>query len=193
MFVCYNLLSLSALQAPPVSRRVLATGLVAAAATAGPAAAAEPTTPALCTGTVALQPGLAAEADSDLYASAALYVTARLVPEANKGLYVQGGKVPPLAAARFAGPLSFPFRFSLSTADLTPEFAAVSLPQVELQDLVVSARLDTDGVAATRGPDDLVGRATLLKGGSADSAGWRGADVVLQARGLTGRILTAPK
>ena len=55
---------------------------------------------------------------------AALYITVRVVPANNVGLYVTAGKVPPLATARFASP-TFPFDFSLTMADLTQEFSGV--------------------------------------------------------------------
>lgn len=150
-----------------------------------PALAAEPP-PRLASGSVQIQPGIEwAESEAQ-----ALYVTVRLVPQNNVGRYVTGGKVPPLAAARFASP-SFPYTFSLSDDDLTPEFSQVPRAEWEGQDLIVSARLDTDGVAATRDPADLVGRGVVLKQGSADPGRWTPAQVELQGRGLTGRILTA--
>ena len=48
----------------------------------------------------------------------------------------------------------------------------------------------SDGTAATRDPDDLVGRGLLEKTGKTDASLWRKAEVVLEGRGLTGRILT---
>ena len=56
--------------------------------------------------------------------------------------------------ARFESPLAFPYSFSLTTANLTPEFAGVDRSAWEGADLVITARYDTDGVAATRGPDE---------------------------------------
>jgi hypothetical protein len=44
---------------------------------------------------------------------AALYVTAK--PDAGTGITAQAGKTPPLAAARFASPVAFPFQFTLTT------------------------------------------------------------------------------
>ena len=96
--------------------------------------------------------------------------------------------MPPLAASRFAGPLAFPYRFELTSSDLTPEWVGVPESEWRACDLIISARLDTDGVAATRQPEDLVGRATLRKAGA--SSGWKATDVELQGRGLTGRLLT---
>ena len=127
-------------------------------------------------------------------ADAALYVTVRPIQEPNAPAAgppgATGKFAPPLAAARFAGPLTFPYEFELSTKDLTEEFASVDPALYMARDLTVSARFDTDGVASTRGPDDLVGRTTLRKDGSAAAASWPAVVVELQGRGLTGRLFT---
>ena len=138
------------------------------------------------TGTVRIQAG-ATPTDSP---TAALYVTARLVPSNVAPLYVTAGKVPPLAAARFPAP-TFPFDFKLDATNLTPEWAGVAPAEWATQDLVISARLDSDGTAATRDPEDLVGRGELKKNSAQEPGRWSAADVELQGRGLTGRILTA--
>ena len=91
----------------------------------------------------------------------------------------------------FAGPISFPYQFTLGVEDLTPEWSGTPEGEWRGRDLIVSARLDTDGVAATRQPEDLVGRSDIRKAGAA--TGWRGAEVELQGRGLTGRLLTGGK
>ena len=137
----------------------------------------------IATGTVALQKGILAGSDQN----AALYITVRpAAPEG--GAALQAGKVVPLATARFAAPLSFPFTFKLTTVDLTAEYATMGA--YDQLDLTVSARYDGDGVAATRGPDDLVGRGLLKKNKSQDPSQWQSAYVELQGRGLTGRLLT---
>lgn len=110
--------------------------------------------------------------------------------DSGTGITAQAGKTPPLAAARYATPISFPFEWKLTAADLTPEFASVDPSVWERSDLTITARFDTDGIAATRGPDDLVGRGRLSKGGASDESQWTAARVELQGRGLTGRILT---
>jgi len=120
--------------------------------------------------------------------AAALYVTAR--PASSQGALQAGAKTPPIASARFATPLHFPFEFVLTTDDLTAEYRAADAASFNRLDLVISARLDGDGVAATRGPDDLVGRGTLSKRGSGRAEEWRPAHVELQGRGLGGRLLT---
>lgn len=135
----------------------------------------------VASGVVTLKEGVQASEEAQ-----ALYVTVRVVPSNNVPLYISAGKVPPLASARFAGPISFPFSFSLTTKDLTPEFAGTPRAQWEAQDLVVSCRLDTDGVAATRDSADLVGRGTQGGAGTGSPV-----EIALEGRGLTGRILTA--
>lgn len=105
----------------------------------------------VASGKVTLQSGVLAAAAAS--PGAALYVTAKPADGAT-GVFAQAGKVPPLAAVRYPSPLTFPFEFSLSSADLTPEFAAVDSSVYSAADLIITARFDTDGVAATRGPDE---------------------------------------
>ena len=52
-------------------------------------------------------------------------------------------------------------------------------------DLIASARLDTDGVAATSDPEDLVGRSVLRK-----SLGAETVNVQLKGRGIGGKFIT---
>ena len=56
-----------------------------------------------------------------------------------------------------------------------------------MQELTVSARLDSDGTAATRSPEDLVGRgvAKVPRQGPRERA-----EVVLTGRGIAGRFAT---
>ena len=71
------------------------------------------------------------------------------------------------------------------------------------EDLVVSARLDTDGVASTRDPTDLVGRgifrppaATPASTAAASAAAAAPATVVsieLRGRGMFGKSVTGRK
>ena len=143
-------------------------------------------------GTVRIKPGVTEPVGAS-EPGGALYVTVRVIPSNNVGTYVTAGKVPPLATARFASPIAFPYDVQLRSADLTPEYAAVPPKEWQQQDLTISARWDTDGTAATRGPDDLVGRGLLEKFGKPESGAWRRAEVVLAGRGLTGRLLTGGK
>ena len=104
---------------------------------------------------------------------AALYVTVR--PEATKF---------PVGAKRIDARdlLGFPAEVLLGQGDLYPEFQEASA-DVCSGPLVISARLDGDGDANTRGEDDLVGR------GSAPGCGSKG-NVELQGRGAFGKFVT---
>ncbi|CAJ1888524.1 unnamed protein product [Cylindrotheca closterium] len=107
------------------------------------------------------------------------------------------GKSPPVLAARIENP-SFPLDFSLvSPRDLTVEGAAsISADNGQSpdfnnlwwnkEDLIVSARWDSDGVAATRSPEDLVGRA-VWKNGEAK------VQLELGGRGAFGKYVTGSK
>jgi hypothetical protein len=130
----------------------------------------------------------------------ALYVTARPnrpdhVPQA----ILQGtnGKPPPVLSARFEQP-TFPFAFHLTPRDYTVEGKPSSLddktmPQQQQEslwwandDLVVSARLDMDGIAATRSPEDLVGRTLYQR----NKAGGEAIELKLVGRGAFGKFAT---
>ena len=152
------------------------------------AAHAEPPSAIIATGVVQLQNGATVIGAAE----AALYVTVRPA-EAGGGALQAGTKVVPLATARVAAPIAFPYKFQLTEADLTDEYKSIELSSFKNLDLLVSARFDGDGVAATRGPDDLVGRGLLRKAGSSEPTSWKPAVVELQGRGLTGRLLTGGK
>ena len=152
------------------------------------AAHAEPPSAIIATGVVQLQNGATVIGAAE----AALYVTVRPA-EAGGGALQAGTKVVPLATARVAAPIAFPYKFQLTEADLTAEYKSIELSSIKSLDLLVSARFDGDGVAATRGPDDLVGRGLLRKAGSIEPLRWKPAVVELQGRGLTGRLLTGGK
>mmetsp|Transcript_34663 Transcript_34663/g.111243 ORF Transcript_34663/g.111243 Transcript_34663/m.111243 type:complete len:181 (+) Transcript_34663:1-543(+) len=85
--------------------------------------------------------------------TAALYITVKkgAAPQEFAGL-VRGAPAPALGAVRVTK-AQFPYTFAITRSDLFPEFANVDVANLAL---TVSARLDADGVAATRGPDDLV-------------------------------------
>lgn len=137
-------------------------------------------------GKVTLQSGTSVPDD---ISASALYVTARPnnpvdVPRAI--LDGSNGKPPPVLAARFSN-VQFPFTFDLRTSDLTLEGNAsrsdTGLYWWEEKDLIVSARWDTDGTAATRDPTDLVGREMFIVGSEEIS-------IQLQGRGITGKFFT---
>lgn len=120
----------------------------------------------------------------------ALYITARPnrpdnVPRAI--LDGSRGKPPPVLAARCESP-GFPFRFQLGEKDLTPEGADGDNNGTfwwTADDLVVSARWDSDGVAATRSPEDLVGR-NVWKHNESNAR----FELALQGRGSFGKFAT---
>ena len=154
-----------------------------------PASAAEVET--YVKGVATLQSGLSTD---EIGPGAALYVTCRPnrpdnVPKAI--LDGSRGKAPPVLAAKFPDP-KFPFEFTLTSDNLTPEGASIvegsNSAWWKDEDLVVSARFDSDGVAATRDPTDLVGRGFYSSKSSQDPV-----VVELQGRGLFGKSATAKK
>ena len=82
--------------------------------------------------------------------------------------------------------------------DLTPEGigeTSDAFPPATLEeawwgkdDLIVSARLDTDGVAASRDPTDLVGRSSFQR---SKSTSGRVVGLELQGRGIGGKLVTS--
>lgn len=142
------------------------------------------------TGTVTLQNGLSSE---NIEPGAALYITARTnkpdnVPKAI--LDGSRGRAPPVLAYRLENP-QFPFKFSLTSENLTVEGASAVEGSDNVwwrgEDLVVSARLDSDGVAATRDPTDLVGRGFYSSESRDDVM------IELQGRGMFGKAVTSKK
>jgi hypothetical protein len=130
----------------------------------------------------------------------ALYVTCRPDrPDSVPDAILSGtrGKPPPILAARFENP-TFPFDFELSLNELTIEGISNGTTKVDDpntfwwrdDDLVVSARWDSDGVAATRSPDDLVGRGLFNKKSDLSSSPVR---VTLTGRGAFGKFATGAK
>jgi hypothetical protein len=122
-------------------------------------------------------------------AESAIYLTAKQ----DVGIWtaqVRGQFPPPILTSRTAAPFDFPLAIMLNgQTDLTPEGLTL---QSEWQrgktPLVVSARLDVDGVAATRNAEDLIGKATVSK--DKESGKWSGCSIELEDRGLGGRIVT---
>ncbi len=179
-------------QISQISRRdVLSKTIAATSVIALPTKALSIESTTFVAGTATLQAGLP---NDNIVSGAALYVTCRPnrpdnVPKAI--LDGSRGKPPPVLAARFENP-KFPFEFSLTTDNLTPEGAsAVEGSSGTIwwsgEDLVVSARLDSDGVAATRDPNDLVGRG-FYSPKTNDAA-----MIELQGRGMFGKAVTSKK
>jgi hypothetical protein len=151
-------------------------------------------------GTVTVAPGVEwTSSSASSSGPAALYLTCRPdKPDNVPAAILNGsrGKPPPVLAARIENP-SFPLDWSLSSPrDLTVEGAPQRQESLEFanddllwwkqDDLIVSARWDSDGVAATRSPNDLVGRAI-----------WKNGDekvqVQLTGRGAFGKYATGSK
>jgi hypothetical protein len=169
-------------------------------------------------GTVTLQPGQTIPSSSE----AALYITVRPnVPDDAPRAILDGtrGKSPPVLSARFPiasstteGAEFFPLDFELTQQNLTPE-GAMLLPTTTTtdgevgdrstmlwwekngKDLIVSARLDTDGVASTRDPEDLVGRGISPRSSERanDEANVTVVSIELRGRGMFGKSVTARK
>lgn len=119
----------------------------------------------------------------------ALYITAKADP----GVWisaVRSIKLPPVLTKRISPVESFPLDFTISEdADVTPEgVATVNEWKSGNLPLLFSARLDADGVAATRSPDDLVGQGTS----NFVDGKWERIAITLEGRGVTGKFITQP-
>ena len=133
--------------------------------------------------------------------NAALYVTARpeSLSSAPKSLFDMlvgnyGGKPPAVLTARYPISGEAPYEFQLSASDLTEEgsFSTSNDKSEPLwwqnDDLIISARLDSDGVASSRFPEDLVGR-TISSAKNSRS----GLRIELSGRGMFGKSVTRKK
>lgn len=120
--------------------------------------------------------------------NSAIYLTAKQ----DVGIWqaqVRNMKPPPVLTSRTSAPFVFPLEIVLNgQTDLTPEGLGLqSQWQSGKVPLVISARLDVDGVANTRNAEDLIGKAIVSK----DSSGmWSGCSIELEDRGIGGRIVT---
>jgi hypothetical protein len=119
---------------------------------------------------------------------AALYLTAR----EDENAFVTGIKAvkkPPLLTTRIPlSQISFPYEFSLDfDKDATEEGTLWKNGAVLNKDLVIAARIDTDGVAATRDSQDLVGRAKFTAKG--DNS-FNKAEITMSDRGIGGKFVT---
>jgi hypothetical protein len=140
--------------------------------------AAQP--PAILRGSVALEDKVMAPSNGG---KEALYLTAK---ETRTPVEIAGSAVKPaVLSARFQGPLSFPYSFELTENDLTAEGKA-RLSTFSSSEVVLSARYDVDGVAATRDPSDLVGKSTVKP----DKSGFSDVNIQLTDRGAGGRFVT---
>ena len=121
--------------------------------------------------------------------TSAIYLTAKQ----DIGIWtaqVRNMKPPPLLTSRTAAPFTFPLDVTLNgQTDLTPEGLGMQKQwQTGKVPLVISARLDVDGVAATRNAEDLIGKAIVNKDKATGQ--WTGCSIELEDRGVGGRIVT---
>mmetsp|Transcript_32192 Transcript_32192/g.35666 ORF Transcript_32192/g.35666 Transcript_32192/m.35666 type:complete len:253 (+) Transcript_32192:27-785(+) len=145
------------------------------------------------TGKVLLKSDIVLPSDTT---TSALYVTARPnkadnVPKAI--LDGSNGKPPPIFAVRIPNP-TFPVTFQFTTSDITPEGRGSDNNNSNYwfesnTDLILSARWDTDGIAATRDPTDLVGR-TIVSSKNINNSNDDTISVLLTGRGFTGKLVT---
>lgn len=141
----------------------------------------------LPSGTVTLSEGAIIQSDGG---QSALYITARPdksddVPAAI--LSGSNGKAPPIASARYPAPI-FPFKFELTSDNLTEEGRDGGGTWWAKDNLVVSVRFDVDGVASTRDADDLVGRSIFTR--KRENEPFK---VELKGRGFGGRLVTGAR
>lgn len=151
----------------------------------------EPFSKTFVKGTVALKSDIMLAPEQ--LSNSALYITVRPQTAVNVPKAIldgSNGKPPPVLATRISNP-SFPLEFELGTVDLTPEGSNLlftdsshSSPRYwfEGNDFIISARWDTDGVAMTRDPTDLVGRSV--------SKQQKDVSIELTGRGFTGKLVT---
>ena len=144
--------------------------------------------PVEITGTIILDNGV--KAPETL--SKALYITVK--PDlgvVNSQILLR--KFPAIMTKRVEGNIDFPYQYTISeTKDFTEDvnlkhdqWASGTLP------LLVSVRYDTDGSAATRDDTDLVGKG--ISEFDKDANKFKSADVVLEDRGIGGRLVTGRK
>lgn len=167
--------------------------------------------PVILKGVVTLKAGTEFKPSSDdasAPSSAALYITAKpeqLTPMSAFDATITGGRPPPIMTAKFpmgavGNANAFPFHFQLTSNDVTSEGAFGITTQIVdpssfwwySDNLIVSCRLDRDGVAATRDPEDLVGRSfSKVNKGTNNEGTVRGeVRIELQGRGIGGKFVT---
>lgn len=131
---------------------------------------------------------IAAGVEIPSYSETCLYITAR----EDVGMWqsaIRSTKPPPLMAVKISPAKSFPLQFRMSTdTDLTLEATTLAKDWTSGNvPLTLSARLDTDGLASTRSPEDLVGRGNAR---FADGK-WEDVSITLVGRGVTGKFVTS--
>lgn len=121
----------------------------------------------------------------------AIYLTARQ----DVGIWtaqIKNMKPPPILTSRTPSPYTFPLAITLSAAnDVTAEGLEIQQQwQSGKAPIVVSARLDADGIAATRNAEDLVGKSIASKN---EVGEWVGCQIELSDRGFGGKMITKKK
>jgi hypothetical protein len=121
----------------------------------------------------------------------AIYLTARQ----DVGIWtaqIKNMKPPPILTSRTPSPYTFPLAITLSAAnDITAEGLEIQQQwQSGKASIVVSARLDADGIAATRNAEDLVGKSIASKN---ENGEWVGCQIELTDRGFGGKMITKKK
>lgn len=140
--------------------------------------------PVTISGIITLEDGVAAPETL----SRALYITAK--PDLgfiNSNLLLR--KFPAVMSKRIPGDgVKFPLEYSISeSADGTEDVGLQRERWVNLP-MIISVRYDTDGVAATRDPTDLVGKGDSERKQDEDT--WVNANLALSDRGLGGKLVT---
>jgi hypothetical protein len=165
---------------------VAAVGVIAAL-TGGQTVALAEEPSATISGVVSLSEGQSPPSDNS---ASALYITAK----EDLNLWTTGVrniKAPPVLTKRIPGPVKFPVEFTLDYSnDATPEGQVTFGTWADKKALLLSARWDDDGVAATRSQDDLVGKAVadpLSKGQ------WGKVNIEMTDRGVGGKLVTKKK
>lgn len=115
-----------------------------------------------------------------------------MIPYIDSNFFKSGvlnNKPPPVLAKRIAGPITFPIQFSLDyNQDVTPEGALPPKSWTNKKNILVSVRLDTDGIAATRDDTDLIGKDVAKY---TDTVGiWSTLHIELTDRGIGGKFVT---
>jgi hypothetical protein len=104
---------------------------------------------------------------------------------------VRNFKPPPVLTKRIpVSPSSFPYKFTIDSAfDSTLEGQQTYSKWSSGKGLLISARIDEDGIAATRGPNDLVGKGITERADR--ETRWPDTNIEVTGRGIAGKILTS--
>lgn len=190
----------------PINRRDYVALIASTVIVALPTLSDAVNTTTILKGVVTLKPGTQAITST----GSALYVTAKPETTINAPKAIAeafAGRPPPVLTARYpisSGSSAFPFDFQFTESDITAEGLYEDANAEKKanrcwwmnDNLVISARFDSDGVAATRDPDDLVGRSFSLVERKENDNTFRynsKVEIQLQGRGVGGRFITTKK